>query len=47
MEDSLAFWEVLHQTVDDEPSYAGYHKNYGELPHSGSRKANRSRRTHG
>ena len=37
-EDSLAFWEMLHKTVDSEPSYAGYHNYYGELAALGIEK---------
>ena len=37
-EDSLAFWEVLQKTVDDEPSYSGYHNYYGELAALGIEK---------
>jgi hypothetical protein len=30
-EDNLRFWEVLHETIEAEPAYAGYHNEYGEL----------------
>lgn len=30
-ETNLAFWEVLHETVDAEPAYEGYRTHYGEL----------------
>jgi hypothetical protein len=37
-EDKLAFWEVLHRTVDSEPAYGGYHDYYGELAALGIEK---------
>lgn len=37
-EDNLKFWEVLHKTVEIEPSYSGYHKYYGELAALGIEK---------
>jgi hypothetical protein len=30
-EDNFRFWEVLAETVNEEPAYAGYHNEYGEL----------------
>ncbi|WP_020469483.1 DUF1254 domain-containing protein [Zavarzinella formosa] len=37
-EDNFKFWEVLHQTVDAEPTYKGYHNYYGELAALGIEK---------
>jgi hypothetical protein len=37
-EDNFAFWEVLHKTVESEPSYSGYHDYYGELAALGIEK---------
>ncbi len=37
-EDNFQFWEVLAQTVDSEPAYAGYHNYYGELAALGIEK---------
>jgi hypothetical protein len=37
-EDNFEFWEVLHHTIDAEPSYAGYHDYYGELAALGIEK---------
>jgi hypothetical protein len=37
-EDNIKFWEVLHETIDAEPSYAGYHNEYGELAALGIEK---------
>jgi hypothetical protein len=37
-EDSFEFWEVLHQTVDNEPAYGGYHEYYGDLAALGIEK---------
>lgn len=37
-EDNLQFWEVLAKTVDEEPTYAGYHDYYGELAALGIEK---------
>ncbi|HEX4859755.1 MAG TPA: DUF1254 domain-containing protein [Rhizomicrobium sp.] len=37
-EDNLTFWEVLAKTVDEEPTYAGYHDYYGELAALGIEK---------
>ena len=37
-EDNIEFWEVLHMTVEGEPSYSGYHNYYGELAALGIEK---------
>ncbi len=37
-EDNIQFWEVLAMTVDEEPSYIGYHDYYGELAALGIEK---------
>lgn len=37
-ERSFEFWEVLHQTIDHEPAYEGYHNEYGELAALGIEK---------
>lgn len=37
-EDNIEFWEVLHQTLESEPTYAGYHNEYGELAALGIEK---------
>lgn len=37
-EDTFEFWEVLHHTLDKEPSYLGYHNEYGELAALGVEK---------
>ncbi len=37
-EDNLKFWKVLHETLDAEPAYEGYHNNYGELAALGIEK---------
>jgi hypothetical protein len=37
-ENNLAFWEVLHQTLDAEPAYEGYRTHYGELAALGIEK---------
>jgi hypothetical protein len=37
-EDKLKYWEVLHETVDAEPPYEGYHNYYGELAALGIEK---------
>ena len=37
-EDNLKFWEVLHQTLDSEPMFEGYHNEYGELAALGIEK---------
>jgi len=37
-EDNFQFWEVLHQTIDHEPPFAGYHNEYGELAALGIEK---------
>jgi hypothetical protein len=30
-EENLQFWQVLHEVVDTEPPFAGYHAAYGDL----------------
>jgi hypothetical protein len=37
-EDNIKFWEVLHQTVQMEPAFEGYHNEYGELAALGIEK---------
>jgi hypothetical protein len=37
-ENNLQFWKMLAKTVDEEPSYAGYHNFYGELAALGIEK---------
>jgi hypothetical protein len=37
-EDNLQFWEMLAKTVDEEPTFAGYHNEYGELAALGIEK---------
>ncbi len=37
-EDNLKFWKVLHETLDTEPAYTGYHNYYGELAALGIEK---------
>lgn len=37
-ENNLRFWEVLHQTIDLEPAFDGYHNEYGELAALGIEK---------
>lgn len=37
-ENSLKFWEVLHDTLEFEPAYQGYHNEYGELAALGIEK---------
>ncbi|WP_116808504.1 DUF1254 domain-containing protein [Steroidobacter cummioxidans] len=37
-EDNIEFWEVLHQTLDTEPMFEGYHNEYGELAALGIEK---------
>jgi hypothetical protein len=37
-EDNIEFWEVLHQTLDLEPMFEGYHNEYGELAALGIEK---------
>lgn len=37
-EGNIKFWEVLHQTVETEPAYQGYHNEYGELAALGIEK---------
>ena len=37
-EGNIQFWEVLHKTVESEPSYSGYHNYYGELAALGIEK---------
>ena len=35
---NLEFWQVLHETIDIEPVFAGYHTHYGELAALGIQK---------
>ncbi len=37
-EDNIQFWEVLHDTLDIEPLFEGYHNEYGELAALGIEK---------
>jgi hypothetical protein len=37
-ERTFKFWEVLHRTIDHEPTYQGYHNEYGELAALGIEK---------
>ena len=37
-EDNLRFWEVLHETLQVEPAFEGYHDYYGELAALGIEK---------
>jgi hypothetical protein len=37
-EDNFTFWEVLHETIEAEPAYSGYHNEYGELATLGIEK---------
>jgi len=37
-EDNVTFWEVLHETLEIEPAYQGYHNEYGELAALGIEK---------
>jgi hypothetical protein len=37
-EDNLSFWEVLHETLQVEPVFEGYHDYYGELAALGIEK---------
>ncbi|MET0530477.1 MAG: DUF1254 domain-containing protein, partial [Microvirga sp.] len=37
-EDNFNFWTVLHETVESEPAYTGYHNYYGELAALGIEK---------
>ncbi|HKR11696.1 MAG TPA: DUF1254 domain-containing protein [Pyrinomonadaceae bacterium] len=37
-EDNLKFWEVLHETLEVEPAYQGYHNEYGALAALGIEK---------
>ncbi|MET0658846.1 MAG: DUF1214 domain-containing protein, partial [Steroidobacteraceae bacterium] len=37
-ESNFRFWEVLHETINAEPAYAGYHNYYGELAALGIEK---------
>jgi hypothetical protein len=37
-ETNLKFWEVLHETIDTEPVFPGYHTHYGELAALGIEK---------
>lgn len=30
-EDNIQFWEVLHETLESEPMFEGYHNEYGDL----------------
>ena len=38
IESTFAFWELLHETVDQEPPYVGYHNEYGLLASLGIEK---------
>ncbi|WP_418005175.1 DUF1254 domain-containing protein [Mycobacterium sp. PDNC021] len=38
VETNLGFWRVLHETLDSEPAFAGYHTHYGELAELGIEK---------
>ena len=37
-EDNFKFWDVLHNTIDAEPAFEGYHNEYGELAALGIEK---------
>ncbi|HEY4212528.1 MAG TPA: DUF1254 domain-containing protein [Steroidobacteraceae bacterium] len=37
-EDNFRFWEVLHETIEAEPPFGGYHNEYGELAALGIEK---------
>lgn len=37
-ESNIRFWEVLHQTLESEPAYQGYHNEYGDLAALGIEK---------
>lgn len=37
-ERTFKYWEVLHQTIDHEPAFDGYHHEYGELAALGIEK---------
>lgn len=37
-EDNIKFWEVLHETLEAEPAYQGYHNEYGALAALGIEK---------
>lgn len=37
-ENNIKFWQVLHEVVDSEPIYSGYHNYYGELASLGIEK---------
>jgi hypothetical protein len=37
-EDNFKFWDVLHDTIDAEPAFEGYHNEYGELAALGIEK---------
>jgi hypothetical protein len=37
-EANLEFWQVLHETIDTEPIFPGYHTHYGELAALGIEK---------
>jgi hypothetical protein len=38
VEATLDFWRVLHETINVEPAFAGYHTHYGELAALGIEK---------
>lgn len=42
-EDNFSFWKVLHETIDAEPPFAGYHNEYGELAALGIEKGKKFR----
>lgn len=37
-EGNFQFWEVLHSAIDEEPPFAGYHNEYGDLAALGIEK---------
>ena len=37
-ENNIAFWQVLHETIDTEPAFEGYRTHYGELAALGIEK---------
>lgn len=37
-EDNIKFWRVLHETIEAEPAFEGYHNEYGELAALGIEK---------
>jgi hypothetical protein len=37
-ENNFLFWEVLHETIEIEPAFSGYHNEYGELAALGIEK---------